>query len=247
MADVPLLGPSSKLRGKIEMQTQSHIMKMADRINRVAAKDETAPVAEVLTEVFDKPDEVWPVAKVRTVVLSLYKDYLRMLLPYLDEATHTIAADAPTDEELRERLLRSSTTYATLAKAHQHANWFKFFTDRTRSKADREEAAGLLELRVAVETGRLSEAEATAQLSHTRAGVLAKARALENLDALKAAGTAPSKQQIRDARASIAALKKAEKAEKAEEPRRRGKGTRGIPPARLAELRAAADATAPKK
>lgn len=227
------LGGRDKLRANIETRTQEHVLKEATRLNRRAARDAAAPTAEVLTEVFETPDEVWPVAKVRTVVMSLRKDYMRALLPYMNLADRTFAADAPSDDDLRARLAASSSMYATLARANQHKHWFEFFTDRTRSNGERDDAYALMELRVGVETGRLTEEEALAEVSRTRAGALQKARALEHMDELRAAGKAPSKAQIRAARAAIAAVKRAD------EPRRKA-GKRSIPPAALAALRAKA-------
>lgn len=243
MAEVPL-GPT--LRAKIEAQTEKFILDEATRVNRAAAHDESAPTAEVLTEVFDTPDEVWPVARVRTVIMSLYKDYVRALLPHLNLETREIAADAPSDDDIRARLVASSTTYATLARANQHATWFKFFTDRTRTDADRATVYDMMELRVAVENGRLSEAEATARLSRSRAGVLAKARALERMDELKAADAVPSRKKIREVREAVETLKKLD------EPKRHGgsggsggsgRRVKTIPPALLAKLRADAAGT----
>lgn len=235
MADAKV--PGTKLRAKIEAQTQAYVLSEAERVNRRAATDVAAPTAEVLGEVFDRPDEVWPVARVKTVVVSLRKDYMRMLLPHLNLDTREIAADAPTDETLRERLIRSSTTYATLARSNQHATWFKFFTDRTRTDKDRKDAFSIFEMRVAVENGKITEAEATAQLSQTRAGILAKERALQHLDEIKASGRNISKKQERDARAAVAAAKKAEEPKRSAAKSRQG-GVAAIPPELLARLRA---------
>lgn len=218
-------------KAALETKTESHILDAVKRQNEIAARDEDAPLAEALTEVFETPDEVWPVARVRTVVLSLRRDYLRMIKPYLHEEDKTFAADTPTDDELRARLVASSATYATLARSNQYKHWFEFFARRELTPQEKTDALSMMELRVAVEEGKITEADALAHLSKTRAGVLQKARALEHLDELKAAGKAPTKAQVRATKAAIAAAKAAD------EPRR-GSGKRGIPPAVLAKLRA---------
>jgi hypothetical protein len=210
---------TDKLRAKIEASTQAHVLAEATRMNRAAASSTTAPTAEVMAECFETPDAVWPAAKVRTVAQSLHKDYLRLLLPYIDVDTRTIARAAPTDDDLRATLVASSQTYKTFAQSNQHATWFKFYTDRTRTNGDRETVAELFELRVAVETGQLTEDEAKQKLSASRAGVLAKARALENVDKLKDAGIHPTRKQIKDTQHAVK-LMKAEDAAAAAKARR---------------------------
>jgi len=248
---------SDKLRAKIEASTQAHVLAEAARMNRAAEASTTAPTAEVMAECFETPDVVWPAAKVRTVAQSLHKDYLRLLLPYIDVETRTIARAAPSDDELRETLVASSKTYKTFAQSNQHATWFKFFTDRTRTNGDRETVAELFELRVAVETGQLTEDEAKQKLSASRAGVLAKARALENVDKLKEAGIHPTRKQIKETQLAVRAMK-AEDAAAAASARRAtaraagagagaGPGAarrRAVSPATLVALRARAAALA---
>jgi hypothetical protein len=243
-------GTNDKLRAKIEASTQAHVLAEAMRINKASANSDSAPTAEVMSEVFETPEEIWLVSRVRTVAQSLYKDYLRMLLPYIDADTRTIAKDAPSDDDLRETLARSSKTYATFAKSNQHATWFKFYTDRTRTNADRETVAEMLELRVAVETGQLTEQEAKIKLSTSRAGVLAKARALENIDKLKDAGIEPTRRQIKETHAAVKAIQADDAAAASAATRRGGavakaKGRRAMSPATLLALRErAADLTA---
>jgi hypothetical protein len=244
---IPGLDSSSKLRAQIEQRTQAHVLAEAARINKAAESSASAPTAEVLSEVFETPEEVWQASRVRTVAQSLYKDYLRLLLPYIDAEKRVISKDAPSDEELRKILAASSKTYATFSKSNQHATWFKFYTDRTKTNADRETIAEMLELRGAVETGQLTEAEAQARLSSSRAGVLAKARALQNMQQLKEAGVEPTRKQIKDTQAAYKAIQ-AEDRERARatDKKSTGKSVKGrvMSPATRIALRAKAQALA---
>ena len=217
--------PNEKLKARIETQTQAHLLEEAERINRAAEADPSKPRAEVMQEVFDTPDERWPSTKVRTVVMSLHRDYMRMLAPYLNLRTREIAADAPSDEELRLRLQRASKTYATLSRGNQHATWFRVFTDRNETPENRETAYSIIDLGIAVENGRISQEEARAQLSQSRAGILAKARALERLADLETACAAPTKAQIKETRAAYKAVKAADAAAE----RRRTGGAKSRP------------------
>lgn len=232
------LSGSDKLRARIEAGTQAHILEQAARINKAAAQSETAPTAEVMSEVFETPDEVWLVSRVRSVAQTLYKDYLRLLLPYVDVEKKTIAKGAPTDDDLRQQLIEMSKTYDTFAKSNQHKTWFNFYTDRTRTDADRETVAEILDLRMAVERGELTEQEARVKLSTSRAGVLAKARMLENKAALEASGITPTKKQIKETRAALQAMKDEEKAlERSKTAARKVTRGRAMSPATLAALR----------
>lgn len=229
-----------KLTARIETQTQGHVLAEARRLNAAAARSDAAPVADVLTEVYDTPDEKWPAARLRTVVLALRRDYVAALLPHLDEATHTVSPDAPSDDDLRERLKRSSATFATMARSNQHKSWFEFFTRRDMTPTERDDAMTMFELRVAVEQGKISEEDAKAEWSKTRAGVMQKARALERLDELKGAaaeGARPTRKQVKEARAAADAVTRAEA--EAREPSRRVRGRPGVDGRALAERFAA--------
>lgn len=203
------------------------MVKEAERANRLAAKDSKAPLMEVLTEEYETPDEIWPVAKVRTVVTSLHNDFVRMMLPYLNMEDRTYAPDTPSDDVLRERLKKSSATYAMLSRSNQHKHWFEFYTDRERTREDLAEGYRIMELRVAVEAGKMTDEEALAELTRTRAGALQKARALKSDPTL-------TKRQVKDAKE---AARMEQHMRRMEESRHRAHG-KGISKRALDELRA---------